>query len=981
MHISRRACPTLALIALLVGGTALRLDFAQRAVPFVDDYGTASLMSWHILEGREFPLYFYGFAYIGALGAYVGAGAFALFGPSLLSLCIAMLPFSLLWIVATYLLFRRLAGEWAGVIAAAVVAFAPTVVMHYSFVPLIGYPPTFAFGTLILYLGVRLNDGDLTGRAEWLCVLGLGLLAGLAFWTNSLSVPYLVVGFGLLLTHVVKSRFNRALLLKLAAAFVLFAAALLPVIVTALQRGLTIMFGHWPSSLRYIPANLPVMVNEYLPDQLLAGARMPPAVNWLVGAIYAVLGVGFIVGLAVALVRRNRRALRAALVPLSFTLVFLLFFLSNSKSHEVQVRYFTPFYLGIAGCVALPFAYRRARLTAATALLATVLIVHNVTDTLSAVHGATGRGAARWNAAIDALVGRTEHEGLRHVMIEPYNGQAMTFQARERVIFARTRKERRYAYAISAAADDTTGFAKPDEDAPTFEATLGAVGVTAFDSFSAGGWTVFHNIELPTDQLHLLEPATASSMAPDGIVEDAAALIDRDDETILAGAFADETALVVDFGRNVRLSTVRFVAADETDYPVAYTFAGALDDSDPADWIEFQRVESRLALACVTGNRLYHRDHSAMMECRFEPTQLRYLKITGFRSASPNVRQWRLQQAYFYENAPGSARPNEQEARRIARELDRRGVELAVCDEWLSRKMDLMPQPHPDVWPRHEFRYPASQVSRVVPIRRRVAVVAETPHASEVAELLNHATLGDAAIVRHDFAHYAAFIIEQAPPAYETYPGLRWNGRTLTRTARIATADWYHEHGERLERVGRREDASRYFRRSFETFPGIRANLQRLAPGDEAARALLASLTPAGRARCEFPGGYTLVGYTLDPSPLVPGETATLRLVWQLDGTIPHSYLPVFVHFVVDDTTAFQADHNATFPVTRGTTVPPVLVLDEHTVTVPADCPPGVATIRLGALTWSDPGRRLKPRTALPTRSRAVEIGTAQIAR
>ena len=980
MHISRRALPKLVLIALLIAGAALRLDFARHAVPFVDDYGTASLMSWHILEGREFPLYFYGYAYIGALGAYVGAGAFALFGPSLFSLCIAMIPFSLLWIFATYLLFRRLVGEWAGVIAAGVVAFSPFVVLKFSIVPLLGYPPTFALGTLVLYFGVRLHDGDLTPRAESFCLLGLGALAGLAFWTNPLSLPYLVVGFGLLVAHVIRSRFNRALLLKLAAAFVLFAAALLPVIVTACKRGLAIMFGHWPSGFRYIPANLPVMVNEYLPDQLLAGERMPPAVNWLVGGVYAVLGAGFIACLAVALVRRNRRALRAALVPLAFVLAFLLLFLTNSKSCDFAPRYFTPFYLGIAGCVALPLVYRRAWLTAATALLACVLIVHNITDTVSAVHGAKGRWAARWNAAIEEFVCRAEAEGLRHVLLKLYHGQAMTFVARERVIFARTKKERRYKYAVSAAADDKAGFAKPDEDAPAFEATLRAVGVTAFDSFSAGGWTVFHNIELPREQLRLVKPASASFVGPNGAMSGAAALIDRDDETILSGAFAKTTALVVDFGKTVRLSTVRFAAGDEVDYPVAYTFAGARGDNEPEDWFEFQHVESRLALTCVTGNRLYHRDHSAMMECRFEPTELRYLRITGFRPASPAFREWRFQEAYFYDNAPGSGRPDEQEAGRIARELHRRGVELAVCDEWLSRKMDLMPRPRPDVWPRHEFRYPASQISRVVPIRPGVAVVAETPHAEEVAELLNHATLGDVAIVRHDFAHYTAFIIEQAPPGYATFPGLRWNGRTLAGTARIATANWYHEHGKRLERAGRAEDAQRYFRRSFETFPGIPKNLAKLAPTHDEARATLESLTPHTRARCEFPGGISLVGYTLDPSPLVPGETATLRLVWELEGTIPHSYLPVFIHFIVRDTTAFQADHNAVFPVTRGITVPPVRVLDEHTFTVPSDCPPGVATIRLGAITWSDPGRRLKPRTKLPTRSRAVEIGTARTA-
>ena len=42
---------------------------------------------------------------------------------------------------------------------------------------------------------------------------------------------------------------------------------------------------------------------------------------------------------------------------------------------------------------------------------------------------------------------------------------------------------------------------------------------------------------------------------------------------------------------------------------------------------------------------------------------------------------------------------------------------------------------------------------------------------------------------------------------------------------------------------------------------------------------------------------------------------------------------------------------------------------------------PTVATISLRARTWSDPGRRLKPRTKLKTHYRAAEIGTARIAR
>jgi hypothetical protein len=111
----------------------------------------------------------------------------------------------------------------------------------------------------------------------------------------------------------------------------------------------------------------------------------------------------------------------------------------------------------------------------------------------------------------------------------------------------------------------------------------------------------------------------------------------------------------------------------------------------------------------------------------------------------------------------------------------------------------------------------------------------------------------------------------------------------------------------------------------------------------------------------------------------VAGESATLRLVWELEGNIPYDHVPIFVHFVDSATIRFQADHNAVFPFPGHTTVPRCLVLDEHMFTVPPDCPQGELTIRLGALTWWDKNTRLKPRTKLKTRDRAVEIGTVEV--
>ena len=975
---SKSALPKIVLIALLIGGTALRLDFARHAVPFGDDYGTAALMSKHILEGREYPLYFYGYAYIGALGSYVGAATFALFGPSLFSLCLAMLLFALLWMFATYLLFRRLVGEWAGVIATAVVAFPSAVMMHYSVVPLIGYPPTFAIGTLVLYLGVRLTDPDLTGRAEWLCVLGLGALAGLGIWTNPLCVAYLVIGFGLLTVHVVRSRLRRALLLTLSVAFMLFVVALLPVIVMAHRRGIHDMFGHWPVGPRFIGGNVRVMLSNYLPTQLLPGSHTPQVINWVVQAVYAMLGVGFVVGLAAALAKRDRRVVRAALVPLAFAVVFLLLFLSNSKSLTVTTRYFTPFYLAVVGCVAFPLAHRRAWLTGAAAVAAAVLVVGNTVDVLGLTHGERAPDVARESAGTEELVRRAEAEGLRHVMIQNYYGQAMTFVADERVIFARTRRERYYPYALSAARDDHVGFAKPDRGAPTFVETLRAVGVTSFKSFSAGGWTVFYSIELPTEQLRLVEPASVSLVGPEGDTAGGAALIDRNDETLLGDLYSPQNAILVQFPRDVRLSAVRFVAPEPGDYPVSYTLLGSMKGSD---WARIKRVEQGGTLTCVLGNRLYHDGRYTPTEVRFEPTALRHLKICGFIPASPSYKVWRFEEAYFYEYAGEGDRPDRHEAADIARELERRGVERIICDEWLSRKIEQASGPRLDVLPHYELRRPRSHVSRVVPMRRGIAVVVETAHAEEAGRLLAEAMLGEAVLVRHDFPHYTAHIIQEAPSNYESFPGLKWDRFTVVGTACIAAAEWYSRHGEQLDRAGDRDRAVRYFTRSFDTFPGIRANLERLAPHDEEAAGMLAALTPEAEAGIRFPHGVSLVGYTLTPSPLVPGKRATLRLVWQLEGPVKHDFMQVFVHFVADDKRLFQADHNAVFPVFPGSTVPRALVLDEHEFDVPAGVTAGHVTIHLGATAVSDRTIRLKPRTKLPVRQRAVEIGRTPIAR
>ncbi len=977
-----RLVPRLALVVVLLGAVAIRVDFTYNAYCFKGDHGTAALVSWHVLQGRELPFYSYGSFKVGTIGNCVGAAMFALFGVSPESLCFAMTLFTLLWVYASYLLFGRLVGRWAGVIAAALVAFAPYTVMWYSVVPMVFYPPTFAFGTLVLYLGVRLNDRDLTPGAEWGCLLGMAALAGLAIWTNPLSVVYLLVGAGLLVAHVVRSRLRRALIVKLAAAFLALLVASSPVLLTLWQHGSEAVYGYRLPKVSLIGFNLELVRDFYVADMLLKGVSERGLVRWLLTVAYAVPAVvfvvGFVFGLITAIARGDRWLLRAALVPVLFVLSAALLFLPSPMAATKASRYFVPFYLGVTAVFAFPLVFRRRWVTAATAGLALIVIGGDICADVGAGHGRHAGVGKRRMAEMQALVRRAEAAGLHHVMIDSLEGQTLTFVARERVVFARTFQERYYPYAVGAAADDCTGFAKAQQ----FASTLRCVGVSDFKTFTGAGEVVFYGLVLPAERLRLVDAEAVVAVAPSRAVRDACGLIDQNEETMVGDRFDAETALLVDLGQEVPLCGVRFVAPHEWDCPGGYRLSGSVSGSE---WFDLQTVEARAAFACVYGNRFYYRGHGMPMECRFPARPVRYLKLDGLRPAAPRLEGWRLQEAYFY-TAAGAGLPDEQEAAEIARALGERGVGLAVCDEWLSRKIELQPGPRPDVLPHYEWQCRASHVSRVLPVREGVAVTVENGHVDQCRALLRRETLDEVTVVPITFPHYTALVIEQAPSSWREFPGLKWNGFTLVRTASAATAAWYQAHGKRLERAGRRDEAIRCFERAFETFPGIRANLKTLAArNDEKAAAMLELLTPEHDTPCSFHRSIRLVGYTLIPKTLVPGERATLRLVWALEGEMPYDYLPVFVHFLDADAgrtgaIRFQADHNVTFPVMPGSPVPLCLVLDEHTFDVPAGCEARRMVIRLGALQWGDQRRRLKPRSHLPKRDRAVEVGVVEVA-
>jgi 4-amino-4-deoxy-L-arabinose transferase-like glycosyltransferase len=178
-----------ALALILAGGAALRLWLLARGLPTLDsDEATIGLMALHLRHG-EWSVFFLGQSYMGSLEAVVVAPFVWLLGPSAFALRLAPLLMGLAAIAAIAVLATRLYSPRVALVAAALLAFSSPYFVVLSVRAYGGYVETLLFGALLLLLA--LGGAEPAGRS-WRATALLGLLAGLALWTNLLVLPFLL---------------------------------------------------------------------------------------------------------------------------------------------------------------------------------------------------------------------------------------------------------------------------------------------------------------------------------------------------------------------------------------------------------------------------------------------------------------------------------------------------------------------------------------------------------------------------------------------------------------------------------------------------------------------------------------------------------------------------------------------------------------------------------------------------------------------
>ncbi len=219
--------------ASVVVGVAIRIALAFAADgKSWSDSAIIALMAMHALKGHFYTFY-WGQDYMGSIESLAVAPFFALFGVSDPALSMGLLPWYVLFAAALYPLVRRCGGPLAAALSGWVLAFAPPYVQYQQIMPRGDYPETLAFGTLLLWLTLRVTHDGQGPRAERDDLVWIGFVAGLAFWTNWLVFPYFAVAALYLFLNDWRLPFRPRAWLALAAFFL----GSLPFWVTNVRKG------------------------------------------------------------------------------------------------------------------------------------------------------------------------------------------------------------------------------------------------------------------------------------------------------------------------------------------------------------------------------------------------------------------------------------------------------------------------------------------------------------------------------------------------------------------------------------------------------------------------------------------------------------------------------------------------------------------------------------------------------------------------
>ncbi len=196
------------LLTLVIAASLLRIALISNNWPVLtSDEAMSGLMAKHIAAQGAHPIFYYGQYYTGALEAYIGAIFFDVFGPSAFALRAGLIFFFAFFLLIMFYLTRLLYNKQLALITIGLLGMGSSNLFLHQLQAVGNVAEIACLGALLFLIGSWLAitaQGSLldktpsTQRKRLLLYSLFGFLAGLAFWSNQIMLPWIVTTIVLL---------------------------------------------------------------------------------------------------------------------------------------------------------------------------------------------------------------------------------------------------------------------------------------------------------------------------------------------------------------------------------------------------------------------------------------------------------------------------------------------------------------------------------------------------------------------------------------------------------------------------------------------------------------------------------------------------------------------------------------------------------------------------------------------------------------
>ncbi len=967
-------------------GVAARVAgaWATRAISEPDPTVVA-LMARHLAALKEFPVFFYGQAYMGSLEPAASALAVRLLGSTGFAVNLGPVLFAALALAFLWRWARDAAGPWGGLAAVLAGLLGPLAYFQFQFAARGGYMVALFVDALAIFasarLAARMRAGERVGPGRW---FALGLLAGAGAWSNMIVAAALGTA-ALLLLHGMRGRFWKHAA-GIASGLGGFVVGFAPWLAWNARHGwasleMSQIGGHAPlrEALRNSWNRLLLLQDS---GQLGADSRGPQVLALAV-LVLAALGVWAAFARRRAATPRENYARAGAVL---FCAIFTLIFVTSGFTRTHTARYWVPLVPGLAVLAGIACAAPRSRvLRAAAGIALAALVLRQGALAVSALT-ASDRKADAMLAGYREIGTALEFTGA-DALLAPIQLFPLNFALDER--FAVSNGKQKFYEPILRRAELS--------DAPAYSSDFNGIGPflaqqgATFESIPAGGRGVVWNVRrAPLELREIRDREIVALRAAD--VDLKAMLADGDLDTVWApGAQRDATLeWTFDKPRDV--------------HSIAFLFAHAMD-AEAFDFPRYVCIEAEidgrwtpvLTNAPIiplewSGPRLYHPSGFARPEFLVDAKGAQALRATfpGDSRAGRGL-AWRLAEAVPLETDGTEARRYTAEAvEALAQWIDREAPSAVVyAPRWISDQLLAT-----GAVPESRLAGLAASVFPAGDLPRDGSVAADRPGVFIVEPRYEAAAFRT--LVPQDTEFFLVEVDKWdmfSVPAggwdangLGLPPAAVWTGDALLAgrsSARVAAAlrRLRAEEGNAETQQALLGEVVRWRPSALSALP--EEQVRRLG-GEEAVRTRRESAqVPEKPCVTEFANGVRLEGVAVAPTTAKAGGEIDVRLHWSADEDFAPGQEIVFIHLRdARGRIVAQDDYRGSALLWGDPSLRPVpgeCVAETRRIAVPAGTPPGPLDLAIG-LYQPKNGRRVKVcRTEAPDVRRRAPVWPAAV--